>query len=177
MPEQPPLSTLQRFFTGVTEQTFEVKLGVVDPPLVDYLSELLVRFVRGDQLDRLRGSGGQILRELGRMLAEAELRIGLARRNLHRHIGDFALFWAGLFPESLRRVRGDEDLDRFDLYCAQGKRSYLIAGSIDAEPDHAPPSDLLVRLGLQFELCAYGLSEVRREWERRDDGTVPPLLT
>lgn len=177
MREQPSLSTLQRFFTGVAEQTFEVRLGVVDPPLIDYLSELLVRFLRGDQIHRLCGSGGQILRELGRLLMEAESRIGLARRNLYRHVGDFALFWTGLFPESLQRIQGDDDVDRFQLYCAQGKRCYLIASSIEAETEETPPSDLLARLGLQFEMCAYGLREIRREWEQRDDGVLPPLLT
>ena len=39
--------------------------------------------------------------------------------------------------------------------------------------------DLLKRLSNQFEMCAYGLREIRREWERRDnDGSsdVPFLL-
>jgi hypothetical protein len=33
---------------------------------------------------------------------------------------------------------------------------------------------LLERLSHDFELCVYGLGEVRREWERRDpDGERP----
>ena len=31
-------------------------------------------------------------------------------------------------------------------------------------------------LSHQFEMCAYGLGEVRREWERRDDAEGPRLL-
>jgi hypothetical protein len=37
----------------------------------------------------------------------------------------------------------------------------------------------LQRMSEQFEMCAYGLREIRREWERRDDhgpGDVPLLL-
>lgn len=163
-----PLTTLQRFFSGLAEHTFQVKLGVVDPPLIDYLSELLVRCVRSDQIHRVRNPRGQVVRELSRMLAEAETRIGIARRTIHRHIGDFALFWAGLFPEYLRQTHGDADMDRFGEYCVHGKRAYLIASSIETDAADAAPSEVLARLGLEFEMCAYGLREVRREWEHPD---------
>ena len=39
-------SVVRRFFTGLTEYTFEGRLGVADPPLIYYIAELLVRFVR-----------------------------------------------------------------------------------------------------------------------------------
>ena len=175
MPADKPITTLQRFFTGLAEQTFQVKLGVVDPPLIDYLSELLVRFVRCDQIHRVRSQSGQVVRELNRMLAEAETRIGIARRTIHRHIGDFALFWAGLFPEHLRLTHGDADLDRFGEYCVHGKRAYLIASSIETDADDAAPSEVLQRLGLEFEMCAYGLREVSREWEQPDRTPSPSL--
>ena len=35
------------------------------------------------------------------MMVEAEARIGDARREVHRHIGDFTLFWTGIYPEAL----------------------------------------------------------------------------
>jgi hypothetical protein len=52
-----------------------------------------------------------------------------------------------------------------------------MASSIEARPT-APPTSLLLRLSEQFELCAYGLREIRREWEHPDgDGnSEPPLL-
>ena len=45
---------LRRQFAALTEQTFQVDLGVVDPPLTDYLVELLIRFVRMDGIFRVR---------------------------------------------------------------------------------------------------------------------------
>ena len=39
---------LERFFRGLTEHAFHGRLGIVDPPLVDYVAELLVRFIRHD---------------------------------------------------------------------------------------------------------------------------------
>ena len=50
-------------------------------------------------------------------MAEAQQRIGMARREVHRHIGDFALFWTGLYPESLRELQGPDRRDQFDVMC------------------------------------------------------------
>ncbi len=168
--------TLRRFFSGLTEYTFQSRLGVVDPPLVDYISDLLSRFVRNDSIYRIRNLTGRPVAEVGEMLAEAEARLGDARRQVHRHIGDFTLFWAGIYPECLRRLRGLVEMDRYNDYCAHGKRSYRIASSIDTEQVEETPGDVLERLSDQFELCAYGLREIRREWERRDDDEVRSLL-
>lgn len=176
MPQKKPGKTaLQRFFSGLSEFIFHSHLGVADPPLVDYLSDLLMRFSRIDTVYRMRSLRGRPIREVGEMLAEADERIGTARREIHRHIGDFTLFWAGLYPESLRNPR-KAALDHFSDYCTQGKRAYLIASSIRSEDEQRTPSDVLERLGRQFELCAYGLREVRREWEKTDDDNPPSLV-
>ena len=108
------------------------------------------------------------------MLVEAERRVGLARREVHRHIGDFTLFWTGVYPESLHPKRSDP-LDRFVDYCHQGKRAYAIAGSIEGGADR-PSCELLHRLSDEFEMCAYGLREVRREWEESGGDEGPLLL-
>ena len=45
---------LRRLFAGLTEQTFLATLGIGDPPLIDYLSLLLARFIHMDAIYRLR---------------------------------------------------------------------------------------------------------------------------
>ena len=82
------------------------------------------------------------------MLCEAEKRIGLARREVHRHIGDFTLFWSGMYPESLRSVKSPTVADGFIDYCRQGKRAYAIAAEIEAGDDR-PSCDLLYQLSEQ----------------------------
>src|SRR5438552_2803757 len=85
---------LRRLFAGITEQTFITALGLADPPLTDYLSGMLSRFITFDALYRLRGSAGKRLEEVAEMMIEAEaLPEGRTRREVHRHIGDFTLFW------------------------------------------------------------------------------------
>jgi hypothetical protein len=173
-----PRVPLRDFFAGVAEYAFAARLGIADPPLVDYITDLLTRFVRYDAVYSLRDLAGNRLHAVGQMLVEADARVGEARREVHRHIGDFALFWTGVYPEALRHasVRTRAAEDRFADYCTQGKRAYHIASTI---PSQVEPEQQVVleRLSQQFELCAYGLGEARREWERRDpDGRWQLLL-
>ncbi len=165
-----PDHPLRRFFAGVTEQTFIVTLGMGDPRLIDYLSELLSRFLHMDYLYRLRNAQGRRLEEVADMMLEAQaLPEGRTRREVHRHIGDFTLFWTGVYPEALQRLRSVLCKDHFIDYCLQGKRSYYIASTFEDAP-YQEEAPVLRRLSEEFELCAYGLNQVRREWERRQPG-------
>jgi hypothetical protein len=141
-------------------------LGVADPPLIDYLSGLLTRFVHADSVFRLRDGAGHAITELTGMVAEADKlpADGRTRREYHRHVGDFALFWTGLYPEAVSRMQAGPCKDHVVGFTWLGKRSYAIAGGFDRPPFDAEAA-VLRRLGDQFELCAYGLREVRREWE------------
>jgi len=155
---------LKRLFTALTEQTFQVEYGVADPPLIDYLSEMLVRFVRLDAIFRVRDVMGRRLEEVADMLMEAQERESNPKREIHRHIGDFTLFWTGVYPEALRRLRGFDRKDALLDYQEQGKRSYYIASTFrDKRYEHEAP--VLRRLSSEFELCSDGLMQVRREWE------------
>lgn len=144
-------------------------LGVADPPLTDYLANLLSRFVHIDAIYRLKNFAGKPLEEVAEMLIEAEALPpeGRTRREIYRHIGDFTLFWTGLFPESLKKLQSYFTRDHFIDYCEQGKRSYFIASTYEEEPfqQEAP---VLRRLSQEFELCAFGLTQVRKEWQHQD---------
>ena len=67
----PPEHPLRRLFAGLTEQTFLSTLGLADPPLTDYLSELLSRFVHVHAIYRLRDAAGRRLEEVAEMMIEA----------------------------------------------------------------------------------------------------------
>jgi hypothetical protein len=157
---------LRRMFAGLAEHAFLSRLGVADPPLIDYLSALLSRFVHLDAVYRLRGNDGRPLTEVVDMVLEAEQLPagGRTRREYYRHVGDFALFWTGVYPEAVNRLRSRHCKDHFVDYTVQGKRGYWITSRLDEE-DHREEAGLFRRLSEQFEVCALGLREVRREWE------------
>ncbi|HMO36199.1 MAG TPA: hypothetical protein PKA06_09155 [Gemmatales bacterium] len=162
MAVSPTRNVLQRYFAGITEHAFMEHLGIGDAPLTDYLAEMLTRFVHMDRLYVLHDVDGEKLTEVANMLIEAE---GLppesrTRREVFRHIGDYTLFWTGVYPEALRRLKHSSRMDHFIDYCSQGKRSYAIASH--TEDDHEDP--VLKRLSDNFELCAFGLNHVRKEF-------------
>lgn len=168
------LSTVERYFAGLAENTFHSHLGVVDPPLVDYLTSLLIRSVRNEMLHRVRGVTGRPLMTVHEMVLEAGNRLGDAKREIHRYIGDFTLFWAGLYPEALRQ--GESELsDQFETYCTFGKRSYHIASTMSL-PDNEPPAEVLEKLSERYDLCCYGLREIRRQWEDGEEGEFRSIL-
>ncbi len=166
---------LRRLFAGVTEQTFMSRLGIADTQLIDYISLLLSRFIHMDVVNRLRDGQGRELHEVVDMLLEAEAlpTEGRTRREYHRHIGDFTLFWTGLYADGVRRLKSALGKDRLIDYTAQGKRSYYIASTFDDDP-YREEAAVLRRLSDEFELCAYGLHEVRAELEKSSDGK--PIL-
>lgn len=164
--EPPPGHPLRRLFAGYTEFTFQNTFGVADPPLVDYLSGLLSRYVTSDAAVRLKDACGRPIEQVADLVAEvAELPAGRTTRELHRQIGDFALFWTGVYPEWLRKMRTRVQIDYFVDYCRQGKKSYYLASQLEAA-DREDEAAVLRRLSDQFEMCAYGLTKVREEWEK-----------
>lgn len=159
---------LRRLFAGMVENAFCTEVGICDPSLLEYLSDLLVNFTHVDQLNALRNAAGKRLEELAAMLAlayEEQDRSTTERdREVYRHIGDYSLFWAGLYPEQLKRIRYDSPDVLLDYVC-QGKRCYAIASNL-ATPETEPPSTLLLHLSEEFEECIHGLGLVRRTIER-----------
>ena len=175
MPATNP-SLLRRYFAGIAENTFQAELGVADPALIDYISDLLTRFIRSEAIFRIRNLAGKPIREVAEMMVEAQARVGNAQREVHRHIGDFTLFWSGVYPESLKRMRASSRRDHLVDFCNEGKRAYWIASTIATDEPAGATADVLERLSQEFELCAYGLREVRRVWESRGDERGGPIL-
>ena len=173
--DPPPGHPLRRMFAGITEHAFMNTLGVADPPLIDYLALLLSRFVHSDSIYRLRGSDGHRLAELTEMAIEAEKLPpeGRTRREYHRHIGDFSLFWSGLYPEVVNRMQTNPCKDHIVNFTTLGKRSYSIASRFSAS-EFADEAAIFRRLSEQFELCAFGLREVRKEFEDLAHQPHPP---
>lgn len=159
--EIPESHPLHRMFRGLAESTFMDELGIGDPNLVGYVAGLLARFVPSEGVWKIRDGQGRRIGELSAMLARAEsCADDRDRGECHRHVGDFALFWTGVFPEALPRLKAGNANALFD-FCAQGKRSYFLASHCPNER-----AEVLRRLSDQFELCAFGLTRVRKEWER-----------
>ncbi|MBU0717806.1 MAG: hypothetical protein KJ749_06110 [Planctomycetes bacterium] len=168
-----PNHPLRRHFQALVEHAFYTEVGLCDPVLTNYVVELLVDFTHVDRLNAIRDLHGKDLDQVAATLLalfSEEPVAGAARdRMMYRHLGDYTLFWAGVYPEQLKRAHylpTDVLLD----YVQRGKRSYAIVSNLASETD-APPSSLFRHLSDDFEFCLYGLGVVRREWENLDPPT------
>lgn len=154
---------LDRFFRGLTEHAFHGRLGVVDPPLVDYVAGLLVRFMRNEQVRALPGNEPLACDEVVRVLAIVQRDPPEVARAEYRHIGDYTLFWNGLYPEALSRFQHPSRADHLIDYREAGKQAYRMAAALEPPGDRASRT-LLETLSEEYDTCVAGLGEVRRAW-------------
>jgi hypothetical protein len=174
IPEHHPL---RRLFGALTEKSFTEKLGWPDLNVTGYVSNLLVEFTRTDQLYRIRNRQDDRVDTVADLLFESEVLLeaqSLDReQDVHRHIGDFTLFMAGLFPEYLRRLKTAGLIYHKDFlvdYVKTGKRSYGIVAQLH-ERESTDESPLFRKLSENFELCVTGLGFVRTDLDRMQDPT------
>jgi hypothetical protein len=176
IPEHHPLREL---FGSLAENVFAEKLGWPDFKVTEYVSTLLVEFTRSDQLYRIKNSRGDCVEAVVELLYESEVTHDASsferEREVHRHIGDFTLFMAGLFPEYLKRIKSAGLIYHKDFlidYVKTGKRSYgRVAdfGDVPEAPDARSSPPLFRKLAENFELCVLGLGYIRGDLDRLQD--------
>ncbi len=172
----PPNHPLRRFFAGTIEAAFYSELGFCAPDVVAYLTDLLTHFIHVGDIYAFKSAGGDVLQDVFEMVDKAYVgqQVSQERRErlVHRHVGDYTLYWTGLYPESLRR--GKSATGYYTEFCEQGKESYAIASRLSTGSD-TPPADVLRRLSDHFEDCAYGLTIVRQSWDDTEQ-TGPEII-
>lgn len=175
----PESHSLRRLFEALAEKAFAEKLGWPDFNVSEYVSKLLVDFTHVDRLHRIRNVKGERVEAVVELLYESEVTHGAGsferEREVHRHIGDFTLFMAGLFPEYLKRIKTADLIYHKDFlvdYIKTGKRSYRIAAEFGLAPSavgEQPSSPLFRKLSENFELCVVGLGFIRGDLDRMQD--------
>lgn len=161
-----PDHPIRELFSSVVERSFERHLGVSEPQMARYVSNVLVDFTHWDHAFRIRDGRGRCLEEVAQMLVEGDVSLNATsferEREVHKHIGDFTLFWTGVYPEMLHHFRAAVRADHLIDYVEQGRRSYGIASTFQHGP-YADEAPVLRRLADQFEACVVGLNMARRE--------------
>jgi hypothetical protein len=174
-----PSHAIRKWFAGLVESSFQTQIGVCDPSLLSYLAELLTEFIHVERIHSLADGSGRRVQDVAGMLhqvgADPTGRHAERLREVHRHIGDYTLFWTGVYPENLRRLHRRRERDDLISYLEQGKRSYAIASHLSNEHSD-PPGRLLETLSKEFESCVCGLGLVRKEWERYRTGGFTPIV-
>jgi hypothetical protein len=171
IPESHPLRQL---FHEVVAECYAAHSGISDPELTTYVGDLLTEFTAAKSLYRIRDTKGRPMKAVSDMIAASDPVFGPAasfdeEREVRRHIGDYALFATGMYPESMHLWRHTGDGSFLEMVRA-GKESYYIVSQFDLFEyrDEAP---LFARLSQDFERCMFGLTCVREELDRMG-GTI-----
>ena len=176
--------SLTQLFTELVEYNFRRHLELHDVRIIDYLSALLLDFTHRDHVYKIRDARGRAIEDVGEMLIESNPLLDAPHfdreREVRKHVGDFTLFFSGMFPESignwrLRRLQVGSFVD----YIRAGKESYHIVAAFD-QFEYQKVAPLFRKLGDTFEECVYGLNLVRRQLDASSHpeyGRVKQIIT
>jgi hypothetical protein len=159
---------LEKLFLELVGRHYANEIGIRDQTVVGYVAHLLSEFCDAEQLFKVRNAGGKSLTDVGEMLLESNPVFGPAssfdrERQIRKHIGDYTLFFTGMFPESINHLRLRRSrLEGFVDWMKAGKESYYIVSKFDCF-EYTKVAPLFERLSSHFEQCVYGLNCVKNE--------------
>jgi len=159
---------LQKLFADLVGRHYAEEIGLRDPQVVAYVAHLLAEFCEADQLFKIQNATGKPLNDVGEMLLESDPVFGPApsfdrERQVRKHIGDYTLFFAGMFPESINRFRLRRSrLENFVDWIKAGKESYYIVSKFEYF-EYTRVAPLFAKLSENFEQCVFGLNQVKNE--------------
>jgi len=162
----PESHSLYALFDELIHYHFDRDIGLRDSEVQDYVVNMLTEFCEVEQMLKIRNANNRALNDVGEMLLEADPIYGRApsfdrERQVRKHIGDYTLFLAGMFPESINRYRlRRQRLENFVDFIKAGKESYFIVSKFD-QFEYAKLAPLFGKLSLEFESCVYGLNLVK----------------
>ncbi len=164
----PETHPLQKLFVEMVGRHYAEEIGLRDPQIVAYVAHLLTEFCDAEQLFNIHNAAGKPLNDVGEMLLESDPIYGPApsfdrERQVRKHIGDYTLFFAGMFPESINHYRLRRDrLESLIDWVKAGKESYYIVSKFEYF-EYAKVAPLFASLSSHFEECVYGLNRVKNE--------------
>jgi hypothetical protein len=180
----PESNPLRSFFFDLVSHHFASSFELRDAEVSAYISDMLTEFCYTDQLHRIRNVNGRTLDDVGEMLLESDPVFGPApsfdrERQVRKHIGDYTLFFTGMFPESINHLRLRRDrLENMIDFIKAGKESYYIVSKFDCF-EYQKVAPLFRKLSERFEECVVGLNMVKNELQERQHPIVhkaPELL-
>jgi hypothetical protein len=163
---QSQVHPLEPFFRLAVRNSYEGKMGIFDPEVSGYVAHLLCEFTDPETLYKLRDLDGNPIEGIEEMIQASDPIFGAAlsfdvERAVRKHIGDYALFIAGMYPEAIESGRVGHRVSMGDLLQA-GKHSYYIVSQFNLF-EYEEEAPLFGRLSESFERWILGLSLVREE--------------
>jgi len=165
----PEEHALRQLFHRTVLDCYAEHLGIYDREVTSYVADLLTEFCVVENLYCIRDAEGKPVKDVAEMLAASDPVHGSApsfdaERKVRKHIGDYALFSTGMYPEAVQRSKFAGDASFLEMV-RTGKESYYIVSQFNLF-EYQNEAPFFARLAEEFESYMYGLTKVRGELDR-----------
>lgn len=135
------------------------RVGEEDRALADYVAAILLHFGARGRAERISNSDDQVFNTLAELMGEVDTPDARRSFLVRQHLGNFALWSSGMFPDAIehkRWRRGGPDLDYFE---EMGRRGFTLAAEHRLAQEHG--LDALLRVAAsRFAALRCALNEV-----------------
>lgn len=147
------------FYFYVLVRHVLLKEDIRDKEVADYVAEVLAEFASHQRWRRPESEESQPMDYFHELLAAAEQADEQKRFGMLAHIGNYALFLAGLFPHHLMHRAERRAAPNFNFYEEMGASHFRLAGGhyLARKFDLAP---VLLTLGKAFRLTRVALNHL-----------------
>ena len=135
------------------------RLGEDDRRLADYVAAVLMHFGMRDNAHRVSAADDQVYDSLTALLADVDDPDGRRSFLVRTHLGNYALWLSGLFPDYIEHRkwrRGGPDLDYYE---EMGRRGYQLAAGHRLADEHGIAT-LFTTAAERFGLLRAALNDV-----------------
>ena len=158
----PQQHSLRHLFHQLVDECYTNQLGIEDREVATYVADMLTDFSEAKQIYALHDLTGRPLKRISEMVNAADPVHGSAasfdaEREARKHIGNYALFFTGMYPRS--------QPENFLNLVQAGKESYYIVSQFNLF-EYAREAPLFERLSESFETCVHGINLVRSELDK-----------
>lgn len=162
------LISMRSLFDLFVIKTLYVERGGRDAAVIDYLGELLTRYLFTQELFPIVRGGHRTLMYLSDLIEETRKPGSVHFQNLfeaYRKFADNSLFIVGLFPESLRRRRGRGMAAFVDrgYFSTTGRTYYRLAAQHDLA-EFTRQRETLEKLSAYFDVYSEALNEMSQRY-------------
>jgi hypothetical protein len=162
-------------FTYVLVRRTLLDVQESERPIADYVASILLHFGLQGRAYRIREHDDVTYDSLVALAADAECSDPSRAFLVRAHMGSFALWLAGVFPDFIvarHHRRGGPDLGYFD---EMGRRGYLMAAQHRFAEQHGV-AELFVMLSERFPKLRFALNRISDQMFFRDRSSADKLL-
>jgi hypothetical protein len=135
------------------------RVGEEDRALADYVSAILLHFGARGRAERIAQSDDQVYATLAQLLGEVDTPDAQRSFLVRQHLGNYALWSAGMFPDRIEHKRWRRGGPDLDYYEEMGRRGFALAAEHRLAQEHG--LDALLRVASsRFAALRLALNEV-----------------